>query len=167
MKVATTLASALLFGITNAGTIGRRWIMDVDTLEEDCNNAPGRDPYARSVMITLMDGPNIAESLQGKFSIKDGQRLAHTFDPACKHISTVEIEPKGGGNGFSAEIDIGVETVEVTVDCMGFNFCGGIIDPEISGVDRPANVKCVEDSPVRYPGVVNVYAYKTCQIHYQ
>ncbi|KAI6777784.1 uncharacterized protein J7T54_001393 [Emericellopsis cladophorae] len=129
MKIAITLASALLLGLTNAGTIGR--------------NAPGRDPYARSVMMTFMYGPNIAESLQGQFSIKDVQMFAHTFNPACKHISTVEFEPKGGGNGCSAEIDIGVETVEATADCIG-----------------------CEGGRIGYPGVFNVYAYKMCEIHY-
>lgn len=59
---------------------------------------------------------SIEDALKGEFGIKDGDYLVHTFNGACHHISTAELEPQSPG--FKAEIDVGLSWATVEVDCF-------------------------------------------------
>lgn len=142
--------------------------IDIDQLEKDCHNAKGRNDQARTAMITLTQGPNIADSLQGEFSIGDGERMAHSFDGACNHISSTEMKPRGSGKGFLAKLDMGMGIIDLTADCLGLGCRAktGIDSPNVSSVGRPADVKC-HDGRTRFPDGFTLYGYRTCTIAYE
>ena len=136
-------------------------------LEKSCREAEGYTDQARTVMVTWSQGPNIAESLQGQFSIDDPEHMAHSFDGDCNHISSAQIKPQSPG--FKAEVDMGKGIIDVELDCMGL--CFGANPPKIgelsiSGVDESADVECYDDKTM-FKGVVQVYAYRTCTIAYK
>lgn len=125
-------------------------------------------------MITYYQSPNFEEiltqdpSFTGTFAIDDPQNLAHSFDGDCNHISTVQMSPKGGGNGWEAKLDMGMGIIEITADCLGTscNAKTGIESPNVSGVGRPADVQC-HDGRTSFPDGFSLYGYRTCTIAYE
>lgn len=78
------------------------------------------------------------------------------------------MKARGGGRGFLAKLDMGMGIIDVTADYLGLscNAKTGIESPNVSGVGRPADVKC-HDRRTRFPRGVNLYGYRTCTIAYK
>ena len=111
---------------------------------------------SRGIIVTWSQQTDVFAAIIGKFNLKSGQFLVHSFDGDCNHVSSENLNPQNPG--FSTDIDVGRNSVTVDVACFD-NACGDRVTTghtEVSG-GGVAMADC--DDQVTWVGC---YAYKMC-----
>lgn len=119
-----------------------------------------------AVMATYSIETDVFAALAGDFGLNSGDRLIHTFDSDCNHLSTEEVEPNGGFNGFSASISThdDEQDVEVKIPCYDTACGNGVFigKPELSGNAIPQEGMYSCGDQVDWNEGIGRYAYRMC-----
>lgn len=116
------------------------------------------------ISLTYSEGGDINAAFQGKFGIETGDYLVHMFaNGECRHVDTKEMEARGGGKGFSAEVSDGRWTWWIGADCVGQGICPDAIpDPDVWYGDNKFNVWCDDLQQSYSASGVGVQWYRFC-----
>ena len=122
------------------------------------------------IIATYSVETDIFAAILGNFNLNSGGRLVHSFDSDCNHLSSAEVEPNGGFNGFSGSVktlDDEAE-VEVTIPCYDTACSNGVYigEPELSGPNVPKNAdgdsvySCGDQE--EWSEGIGAYSYRMC-----
>jgi hypothetical protein len=119
-----------------------------------------------AVMATYSISTDVFAALAGEFDMSSGDRLIHSFDSDCNYLSSAEVTPNGGFNGFSGTVATheDEQDVEVKIPCYDTACANGVFigKPELSGNAIPGGNLYTCGDEVEWNEGIGRYAYRMC-----